>query len=190
MHILIGLAVATVILILWARGSLFACVFLSIPTGLGALFFFSDKSASQRDNLCPAAGRHLGTALLSRNAHPSRMTATERRRLARILGMLGSEHAGERASAALQAEAFRKRHNMTWEQMLAPPPIVREAAAAPPEPPPPPPRKRSPFGAPPQPKVYPFVPPADATIGIDGGKVRALLYVVVMIGGAILVNVF
>ena len=42
MHILIGLAVATVIIILWAQGSLFACVFLSIPTGLGALFFFSD----------------------------------------------------------------------------------------------------------------------------------------------------
>ena len=37
MHILIGLAVATVIIILWAQGSLFACVFLSIPTGLGAL---------------------------------------------------------------------------------------------------------------------------------------------------------
>ena len=51
------------------------------------------------------------------------MTEPERRRLARILGMLGSEHAGERASAALQAEAFRKRHGMTWEQMLALPPV-------------------------------------------------------------------
>ena len=46
MHILIGLllglAVASVIIILWAQGSLFACVFLSIPTGLGLLFFISD----------------------------------------------------------------------------------------------------------------------------------------------------
>jgi len=51
------------------------------------------------------------------------MTGVDRRRLARILGMLGSEHAGERASAALQAEAFRKRHAMTWEEMLALPPV-------------------------------------------------------------------
>lgn len=51
------------------------------------------------------------------------MTAAERQRLARILGMLGSEHAGERASAGLQAEAFRKRHGLTWEEMLALPPV-------------------------------------------------------------------
>ena len=38
------------------------------------------------------------------------MTVAERERLARILGMLGSEHAGERASAALHAEPFRKKH--------------------------------------------------------------------------------
>ena len=117
------------------------------------------------------------------------MTEPERRRLARILGMLGSEHAGERASAALQAEAFRKRHGLTWEGMLASPPVETAPERPKPEPPTSP-RKRSPFGAPPQPKVYPFVPPADATIGIDGGKVRALLYVIGMIGGAILINVF
>jgi hypothetical protein len=51
------------------------------------------------------------------------MTPSDRARLARILGMLGSEHAGERASAALQAEAFRKRHGMTWEEMLALPAV-------------------------------------------------------------------
>ena len=51
------------------------------------------------------------------------MTTADRAKLARILGMLGSEHAGERASAALQAEAFRKRHGMTWEEMLALPPV-------------------------------------------------------------------
>ena len=66
------------------------------------------------------------------------MTATERRRLARILGMLGSEHAGERASAALQAEAFRKRHAMTWEEMLAIPPVEEAPEPEPVWTPPPP----------------------------------------------------
>jgi hypothetical protein len=47
------------------------------------------------------------------------LTADERARLARILGMLGSEYPGERASAGLQAEAFRKRHGLTWEAMLS-----------------------------------------------------------------------
>jgi hypothetical protein len=67
------------------------------------------------------------------------MTAAECGRLARILGMLGSEHAGERAAAALQAEAFRKRHGLTWEAMLSVPPVaaVREPRPARPEPPPP-----------------------------------------------------
>lgn len=59
------------------------------------------------------------------------MTAAERQRLARILGMLGSEHAGEQAAAAFQAEAFRKRHGLTWEAMLSLPPVTER-----PEPPP------------------------------------------------------
>jgi hypothetical protein len=41
MHILIGLliglAVTTALIILWTSGNLFACVFLSIPPGLGLL---------------------------------------------------------------------------------------------------------------------------------------------------------
>ena len=53
----------------------------------------------------------------------SDVTPAERERLARILGMLGSEHAGERASAALQAEAFRKKHGLTWAELLALPPV-------------------------------------------------------------------
>ena len=48
------------------------------------------------------------------------MTDTDRARLAAILGMLGSAHAGERAAAALQAEAFRKQHGVTWEEVLSP----------------------------------------------------------------------
>ena len=51
------------------------------------------------------------------------MTPAEREHLARILGMLGSEHAGERAAAGLQAEAFRKKHGLTWAELLALPPV-------------------------------------------------------------------
>jgi hypothetical protein len=78
------------------------------------------------------------------------MTPTGRRRLAAILGMLGSEFDGERAAAGLQAEAFRKRHGLTWEQMLATPPP--EAVRQEPEPPPPP-------QAPPTPDPYAHAPP-------------------------------
>jgi hypothetical protein len=38
MHILIGLVVATVLVIGWAAGNLFACVFLSLPTGALGLY--------------------------------------------------------------------------------------------------------------------------------------------------------
>ena len=59
------------------------------------------------------------------------MNATDRRRLAAILGMLGSEFDGERAAAGLQAEAFRKRHGLTWEQMLSLPAVREEPAIDP-----------------------------------------------------------
>jgi hypothetical protein len=57
--------------------------------------------------------------------------------------MLGSEHAGERASAALQAETFRKRHGLTWEEMIqgktvylgGAPPWQKPEPAPPPPPP-------------------------------------------------------
>src|SRR5207342_3905236 len=84
----------------------------------------------------------------ARKRQEEAMTGAERVRLARILGMLGSEHAGERASAALQAEAFRKRHGLTWEAMLALPEVAPEPVwTPPPEPrptPPPPPSPRPP----------------------------------------------
>ena len=54
------------------------------------------------------------------------LTPAERERLARILGMVGSEHAGERAAAGLKAEEFRKKHGLTWAEMLAQPPLRPE----------------------------------------------------------------
>jgi len=78
------------------------------------------------------------------------MTGVDRRRLARILGMLGSEHAGERASAALQAEAFRKRHAMTWEEMLALPPVEVVAETEPVWTPPPEPERTPDWTIPPE----------------------------------------
>ncbi len=90
------------------------------------------------------------------------MTPADRAKLARILGMLGSEHAGERASAALQAEAFRKRHGMTWEEMLAAPVVevvvVPEPVWTPPPEPEPVPEPVSPDA----PWVSPFYLPPDA----------------------------
>ena len=56
----------------------------------------------------------------------SDLTTAERQRLARILGMVGSEHAGERAAAGLKAEEFRKKHGLTWAEMLAQPPLRPE----------------------------------------------------------------
>ncbi len=61
------------------------------------------------------------------------MTLADRKRLAAILGMLGSEHQGERDAAAFHAEAFRRKHRLTWAELLALPPI--EVASEPPAPP-------------------------------------------------------
>jgi len=47
------------------------------------------------------------------------MTDADRKRLAAILGMLGSNSVGERDAAALQAEAFRRKHGLTWDELLS-----------------------------------------------------------------------
>lgn len=81
------------------------------------------------------------------------MTPTDRLRLAAILGMLGSDHAGERAAAALQAEAFRRKHGLTWAELLKP--VVLNIPARQPDPPPPPPPRS------PEPPAW--VPPESAS---------------------------
>lgn len=46
------------------------------------------------------------------------LSEQDRQRLASILGMLGSEHDGERASAARKAEQLRRKADATWDELL------------------------------------------------------------------------
>ena len=59
------------------------------------------------------------------------MTRSERLKLVRILGMLGSDHEGERAAAGLAAHRLVQRAGTTWWGLLDPPiaaqPIVVRA---------------------------------------------------------------
>ena len=48
------------------------------------------------------------------------LTEADRKRLASILGMLGSNSAGERDNAATLAEKLRRRLGLTWEDLLGP----------------------------------------------------------------------
>lgn len=73
--------------------------------------------------------------------HVARMKDTDRKRLAAILGMLGSNSAGERDNAACQAEAFRRKHGLSWDDILV-------AQRLEPEPPPQPPYQPPPAAAP------------------------------------------
>src|SRR5690242_17855475 len=59
------------------------------------------------------------------------MTAlVNRQRLARVCGLLGSDHDGEALAAARQAEKLRKKLGLTWDELLVPP--TRQRAADPP----------------------------------------------------------
>ena len=80
------------------------------------------------------------------------LTASDRKRLASILGMLGSNASGERDNAARLAEAFRREHGLTWAELLTPEPVVVAKPQAAPEPPPAPP---APAPPPPQPERKP-----------------------------------
>ena len=58
------------------------------------------------------------------------MTAlVDLRRLARVYGLLGSDHDGEALAAAWQAEKIRKKIGLTWDELLVPP--IRQRAADP-----------------------------------------------------------
>jgi hypothetical protein len=46
------------------------------------------------------------------------LTPTERERLAKLLGMLGSDHEGERANAATIADRMLRERGLTWRDIL------------------------------------------------------------------------
>jgi len=64
--------------------------------------------------------KQLHDRLRSHREQPAngRLDAKTADKLAKLLGMTGSEHAGERASAAAQAEALRKRTGKSWAEIL------------------------------------------------------------------------
>src|SRR3546814_18882226 len=46
------------------------------------------------------------------------LAPAERQRLAKVCGLLGSDHDGERASAAVAATAIIRNAGLTWEQII------------------------------------------------------------------------
>lgn len=54
---------------------------------------------------------------------PAPISLDELGRFIRILGLLGSEHAGERAAAALKAVEWLQKAGTSWEALLIPPPL-------------------------------------------------------------------
>jgi len=54
------------------------------------------------------------------------LPAASRSKLAKLLGMLGSDHGGERDAAALAAVRLVKAAGLTWAQILATAPVKRE----------------------------------------------------------------
>jgi hypothetical protein len=53
------------------------------------------------------------------------LTAVMRTKLAKMLGMLGSDHPGERDAAGLAAHRLITQAGMTWTQVLRAPPVER-----------------------------------------------------------------
>jgi len=56
----------------------------------------------------------------------ARLDAAAAERLVKILGLLGSSHAGERASAAAKADALVRGAGLTWKDVVMPSPPIAE----------------------------------------------------------------
>jgi hypothetical protein len=54
------------------------------------------------------------------------LPTADRTRLVKLLGMCGSEHAGERAAAAAAADRLLRERGLTWADALNPPPVERK----------------------------------------------------------------
>ena len=53
------------------------------------------------------------------------LPATQRAKLAKVLALLGSDHAGERDAAALAAHRLVTQAGLTWQHVIKPPAIER-----------------------------------------------------------------
>lgn len=62
----------------------------------------------------------------------------DRTKLAKLLGMLGSSHVGERDAAACAAHRLVQQHGVTWHDVVTPPPVRLQTYSSPPRQPQPP----------------------------------------------------
>jgi hypothetical protein len=87
----------------------------------------------------------LSPQMASTMNNTQRLSAVDRKRLASLLGMLGSNAAGERDNAARLAEQFRREHGLSWADLLTPmpEPIPQPQPPPPPSSPPKPPAKHN-----------------------------------------------
>ncbi len=69
-------------------------------------------------------------AKLALVSEDGRIQKREIERFERILGLFGSEHAGERAAAALAANAFIVKHQLSWRDVIEGKALGPKAAAA------------------------------------------------------------
>src|SRR5271166_1665304 len=58
------------------------------------------------------------------------ISSVDRLRLAALLGMLGSNHVGERENAAQLVERFRRQRGFDWADLLGRPPAHEDASVA------------------------------------------------------------
>jgi hypothetical protein len=58
--------------------------------------------------------------------HSDAIPATTRTKLAKLLGLLSSDHQGERDAAALAAARLVKATGLSWAQIITPAPVKRE----------------------------------------------------------------
>src|SRR6478735_7034496 len=59
------------------------------------------------------------------------LAASDRVHLAKLLGLLGSDHAGERDNAARAAHRLVQQHGITWFDVVTPPPPDADPATHP-----------------------------------------------------------
>jgi hypothetical protein len=97
------------------------------------------------------------------------LSLANRKRLASLLGMLGSNAAGERDNAARLAEQFHLQHGLTCADLLGLPPL--EEAPPPPRPEPPPARP----APPPEPPAWHPPPRPPPPRGLTGGSMGRTL---------------